>query len=489
MAVRLRSPRNWSLRAQLISSVLALLLVACAGIGTFAAVAVKHQLTGQLDRQLTGAGQAFASGGPGGARFRDESRFPPGSPAASVKLVSFGGLAAGYLLGEDGTGSVLTTQVTQQLINVPDDGRLHSITLTGLGDYRAIATANQVLAFPTKSVTDTIRSVTLAIAGLSLLALVLAGVIAALLIRLALGPLQRVTVTASRVAEMDLDQGEVAFAERVPAPNPNTEVGQVGVALNRMLANVTDALNARHHSEMRVRQFVADASHELRTPLASIRGYAELTRRSREAAPPDIVHAMSRVESEAGRMTALVEDLLLLARLDAGRPLDRDEVDLTRLAVDTLSDAHAAGPDHVWNLELPDEPVLVTGDGARLHQVVANLLANARTHTPPGTAIKLSLTRAADHALLSVRDNGPGISAELMPEIFERFSRGEASRSRTAGSTGLGLAIVAAVVAAHGGRIDVSSLPGNTVFTVTLPSHGQPQDGSQSPASFARNAG
>lgn len=488
MSVRLRSPRNWSLRTQLIASVLTLLLIACAGIGTFAAVAVKHQLTNQLDQQLTGAAKAFTDGGPGGGRFRDESRFPPGSQAASVKVVTSTGVSLGYLLGQDGTGSVLPDAVTQQLLNVPADQRPHSVELDGLGSYRAIAGGDQVLAFPTKSVTDTIRSVTLAIVGLTLLALIIAGLIAAFIIRLALQPLRRVTVTASRVAEMELDQGEVAFAERVPAPNPNTEVGQVGVALNRMLENVTDALNARHRSEMRVRQFVADASHELRTPLASIRGYAELTRRSREDAPPDIAHAMSRVESEASRMTTLVEDLLLLARLDAGRPLDQGEVDLTRLAVDALSDAHAAGPDHLWKLGLPDEPVVVSGDGPRLHQVVANLLANARTHTPPGTTVKLSLSVAGDYAMLSVRDDGPGITPELMPDIFQRFSRGEASRSRVAGSTGLGLAIVAAVVAAHGGRIDVSSLPGNTMFTVTLPLHGQRQDPSQTAASFTSNA-
>jgi two-component system OmpR family sensor kinase len=255
-----------------------------------------------------------------------------------------------------------------------------------------------------------------------------------------------------------------------------------------MLTNVTDALNARHRSEQRVRQFVADASHELRTPLAAIRGYAELTRRSRQVAPPDIAHAMSRVESEASRMTALVEDLLLLARLDAGRPLDRAEVDLSRLAVDALSDAHAAGPDHRWDLDLPDQPVIVQGDGPRLHQVLANLLANARTHTPAGTAVRLSLSRHDQYALLSVTDNGPGVPAELMPDIFQRFSRGEQSRSRAAGSTGLGLAIVAAVVAAHGGRIDVSSAPGDTRFTVTLPVQGIPTEGTQSSASLAGHA-
>ena len=192
--------------------------------------------------------------------------------------------------------------------------------------------------------------------------------------------------TATRVAELPLDRGEVALAERVPDADtdPRTEVGQVGAALNRMLDHVGNALEARHASETQVRQFVADASHELRTPLAAIRGYAELSRRSREPVPDEVAHVLRRVESEAQRMTALVEDLLLLARLDAGRPLAHDPVDLTMLVVDAVSDAHAAGPGHDWQLDLPDEPVVVTGDGARLHQVLANLLANARTHTPAG---------------------------------------------------------------------------------------------------------
>jgi two-component system OmpR family sensor kinase len=220
---------------------------------------------------------------------------------------------------------------------------------------------------------------------------------------------------------------------------------------------------------MQVRQFVADASHELRTPLAAIRGYAELSRRSRQPVSQEIGHVLNRVESEAERMTALVEDLLLLARLDAGRPLAHDPVDLTMLVVDAVSDAHAAGPRHDWQLDLPNEPVTVVGDGARLHQVLANLLANARTHTPDGTTVTVAVSTSGGDAVLRVIDNGPGIPAELQPHIFERFARGDSSRSRAAGSTGLGLSIVHAVVTAHRGRVTVDSVPGRTVFTVTLP--------------------
>ncbi|MFL6163609.1 MAG: sensor histidine kinase [Jatrophihabitantaceae bacterium] len=498
---RRHSPANWTLRTRLIASILGLLILVCAGIGVFADIAVRNSLTAALDRQLTSAGANFDRiGDPGrdGDHQPPSGRFaflPPGSPIGAVGVSLLNGAVSDSQLQNSSADSrePVPSDAALLLARTPADGQPHTIQLPDLGQYRVVATqvgdsGGRVLGFPLRDVQDTLNRVTLAIIGLTVLALVIAGTVGALIVRLTLRPLRRITATASRVAEMNLEEGEVAVAERVPDANPHTEVGQVGVALNRMLANVTDALNARHRSELRVRQFVADASHELRTPLAAIRGYAELTRRSRQVAPPDIAHAMSRVESEAGRMTALVEDLLLLARLDAGRPLDREEVDLTRLAVDALSDAHAAGLAHHWDLDLPDQPVIVRGDGPRLHQVLANLLANARTHTPPGTTVRLSLSRRGEHVVLSVTDNGPGIPPELMPDIFQRFSRGEQSRSRKAGSTGLGLAIVAAVVAAHGGRIDVSSAPGNTSFTVTLPIQGIRSEGSQTPASLAGQA-
>jgi two-component system OmpR family sensor kinase len=296
--------------------------------------------------------------------------------------------------------------------------------------------------------------------------------------RIALEPLRRLAATATRVSELPLHRGEVALHERVPDADadPRTEVGEVGAALNRMLGHVGSALHARQESETRVRQFVADASHELRTPLASIRGYAELTRRGREPAGPDTRHALGRIESEADRMTTLVEDLLLLARLDAGRPLSLTETDLSPLVVDAVSDARAAGRGHHWRLDLPDQPACVHGDAQRLHQVLANLLANARTHTPPGTTVTARVARPRrGGVLLQVEDDGPGIPDELRRRVFERFARGDASRSRNAGSTGLGLAIVHSVVAAHGGSVSVDSVPGRTVFSVTLPpAHSQP---------------
>jgi two-component system OmpR family sensor kinase len=249
----------------------------------------------------------------------------------------------------------------------------------------------------------------------------------------------------------------------------HTEVGQVGLAINTMLDNVESALHARQESETQVRQFVADASHELRTPLASIRGYAELTRRETEPVPPTVTHAIGRVESEALRMQELVEDLLLLARLDSGRPLEREPVDLSLLAVNAVSDAHAAAPDHTWELDLPEDPVEVPGDQARLHQILANLLANARTHTPAGTHVVTRVRPEGSLVRVSVTDDGPGVPETLQPRIFERFTRGDDARVRANGSTGLGLSIVAAVGQAHGGRVEVSSRPGATTFSVLLP--------------------
>jgi two-component system OmpR family sensor kinase len=236
-----------------------------------------------------------------------------------------------------------------------------------------------------------------------------------------------------------------------------------------MLDHVDQALTARQASEEKVRQFVADASHELRTPLASIRGYSELTRRSGEKLSEPMTHALSRIESEAIRMTALVEDLLLLARLDEGRELVHGEVDLTRVVIDCVADAQVAGPEHTWKLHLPDESVSISGDQARLHQVIANLLANARIHTPAGSTVDVSLATENGRALIKVRDNGPGIPAAQRKTLFERFTRGDSSRTRATGSTGLGLAIVQAVVQSHGGKVTVASRKGRTEFVVSLP--------------------
>jgi two-component system OmpR family sensor kinase len=289
------------------------------------------------------------------------------------------------------------------------------------------------------------------------------------LVRRQLRPLRQVAATAHEVSTLPLASGEIEMSVRVPEEltDAHTEVGQVGAAMNAMLGHVERSLDARHRSEQQVRQFVADASHELRTPLATIHGYAELTRRT-PADVEQLTRAMGKVEAEATRMSSLVEDLLLLARLDAGRPLDRDEVDLTRLVLEAVADARVVGPEHRWRLNLPDEPILVSGDEQRLHQAVTNLLNNARRHTPPGTTVTVSAADG-DGTTVTVHDDGPGLSPDLAARAFERFTRGDSSRTRASGGAGLGLSLVEAISRAHGGSVDVRSAPGDTEFRIHLP--------------------
>ncbi|NRG41083.1 HAMP domain-containing protein [Rathayibacter sp. VKM Ac-2835] len=364
---------------------------------------------------------------------------------------------------------------------VAADGDEVSIDLPGeLGQYRVRAAVVEgavvVVGVPLRGVAATLGSLTVVVVIVVLAAMLLAALLATAIIKVALRPFERVEAIATRVAELPLERGEVELAERVPEEDADTrtEVGRVGVAFNRMLDHVTGALEARQESENKVRQFVADASHELRTPLAAIRGYAELPRRSEAKLSEEAAYSLDRIESAAMRMTSLVEDLLLLARLDEGRALQKEPVDLTMLLIEAVSDAHVAGPDHEWDLELPEEPLEIPGDRFRLHQVVANLLRNATVHTPPGTRVVTTLAQDRDErgqriAVVSVTDSGPGIDPALVPVLFERFSRGDSSRARTTGSTGLGLAIVAAVVEAHGGRITVASEQHRTTFRVELP--------------------
>jgi two-component system OmpR family sensor kinase len=292
----------------------------------------------------------------------------------------------------------------------------------------------------------------------------------ALVIRAGLAPLRAVADTATRVAALPLSQGAVSITERVPddETDEHTEIGRVGHALNTLLDHVGESLDARQRNEERMRRFVADASHELRTPLASIRGYSELS--LRDSTLSDTTESsLERIQAQSIRMTALVEDLLLLARLDEGQELVYGTVDLSRLAIEAIADATPAGPDHGWELDLDEEPVVITGDAARVHQVVGNLLANARTHTPAGTNVTLTVVREGTDAVLRVHDDGPGIDPAIADELFERFSRADRSRARKTGGTGLGLSIAQAIVTAQGGSISVQSTPGSTTFEVRLP--------------------
>ncbi|CAM5505619.1 histidine kinase OS=Streptomyces aurantiogriseus OX=66870 GN=GCM10010251_05930 PE=4 SV=1 [Streptomyces aurantiogriseus] len=487
-----------TLRTRLVVASVVLIAVVCAVIGTVTTLALRSHLYEQLDGRLIEVSKR-ASGGfgpPDGDKngdlpeqqpkeinlndFVSKGPQPEGTLAAKVQNGSITDAKVGEK-AEDSNGvpdmnAVTLTDAQKKALNeVTQDSRMHTVELPGLGEYRVkyVSGLNGsfYVAVPTKDTDATINTLILVELSVTAAGLVAAGIAGYVMVGVATRPLRKVAATATRVSELPLHTGEVNLSERVPESetDPHTEVGQVGAALNRMLNHVHGALHARQQSEMRVRQFVADASHELRTPLASIRGYAELTRRGREQVGPDTRHALGRIESEAGRMTLLVEDLLLLARLDAGRPLQFEQTDLVPLVVDTISDARAAGPDHVWRLELPDEPALVSADAARLQQVLVNLLANARTHTPPGTTVTARVQRRGPWLCVDVQDNGQGIPPDLLPHVFERFARGDSARSRSTGSTGLGLAIVQAVATAHGGAVTVDSVPGQTVFTVHLP--------------------
>ncbi|BBZ51319.1 HAMP domain-containing histidine kinase [Mycobacterium heidelbergense] len=290
-----------------------------------------------------------------------------------------------------------------------------------------------------------------------------------------LRPLRRLAATAAEVAAMPLTDGDRRISVRVRPQDtdPGNEVGIVGHTLNRLLDNVDSALAHRADSDLRMRQFITDASHELRTPLAAIQGYAELTRQDSSALPPTTEYALARIESEARRMALLVDELLLLSRLGEGEDLQTQDVDLADLVTNAVNDAAVAAPTHHWVKDLPDEPVWVRGDHARLHQLVSNLLSNARLHTPAGVTVATGIVchrrdTEAPYAELTVADDGPGISPELLPRLFERFARADTSRSNGSG-IGLGLAIVSSIVKAHHGSVTAESVGGRTVFRVRLP--------------------
>lgn len=287
------------------------------------------------------------------------------------------------------------------------------------------------------------------------------GLVSWWMLRLGVHPIEDMARTADAIAAGDLSQ-------RVEHPGERTEAGRLGVALNSMLGRIEEAFRAREASEERVRRFAADASHELRTPLTSIQGYAELWRAGGLRDPGELGEAMRRMEQEARRMGTLVEDLLLLARLDQRRPLELGEVRLHDIAADAVKDARAVEPDRP--IELTASPVTVQGDEMRLRQVLGNLLANARAHTPAGTPVQVSVRADGGRARLEVTDHGQGMGPEVAAKVFERFYRADKSRARARGGTGLGLSIVAAIAEAHGGVAEVTSAVGQgSTFSVVLP--------------------
>lgn len=480
--LRRLAPR--SLLSRLILTTLLLVALVSVVVGGVTTLALRHFLLARLDDQLIAA--THRHGG------ETDDLGGPELPCLG-QTIGFGfGQAPGTLIGRfdsrcqsaviiNNRGSaqftVLQAADTTLLARLPTSAQPRTVSLS-VGDYRVVAEPGTVTGLPTSEVNDTLRNLVVSESGVALGGVVLAALIGTVLVRRQLAPLRRVAATATEVTHLPLESGEVGVTVRVPAEltDPSTEVGQVGAALNAMLGHVERALDTRHESEQRVRQFVADASHELRTPLSTIVGYAELTRRTSDD-PETMAHAMSRIQAESGRMAELVNDLLLLARLDSGRSLERGDVDVTRLLAETVNDARVLGADHVWRLTLPADPLHVEGDCDRLQQVLANLLTNAIRHTPEHTIVSISAVGVPQEGVephgirVTVHDNGPGMPTDLAGKEFERFSRGDSSRTRASGGAGLGLSIVQAIVAAHHGAVTIRSAPGDTTIEIRLPSH------------------
>jgi two-component system OmpR family sensor kinase len=470
-----------SLTARITVAVVLLVALVSVLISVLTTTAIDRYLTGQLDDKVRASHDRVVDVRNGDLppiiderpRRPDDLDTPRGQDAGTLTAVLANDGSVGNRITVRGQLDALPQPALAQLSDITADGAIRTRDLPGLGSYRLLASRDGgttvITGIPTRDVDDAIGTLIGWEVLFSLLGVLAAGGIAVAVVQRQLRPLRDVARTAHEVADLPLSTGEIGVTARVPdeLADERNEVGQVGKALNTLLGHMEESLDARHRSEQQVRQFVADASHELRTPLATIQGYSELGLKV-----PDhdaLVDAMAKVQSEATRMTALVEDLLLLARLDAGRPLERDEVDLSRLAVESVADARVVSPDHRWTLDLPEDAVTVTGDERRLHQVIANLLANVRQHTPPGTAVTVGVRVDDASASLTVHDDGPGVPDDLRDSLFERFTRGDVSRARDSGGAGLGLSLAQAIAEAHHGTLTASSRPGSTTFTVSLP--------------------
>jgi len=360
-------------------------------------------------------------------------------------------------------------------------------TANGPGRYRAVVevlpdgSGTLVIALSMDDVDFTVRRLGFIVAIVSLVVLALIAALGLLVVRLGLRPLGEIERTAGAIAAGDLSR-------RVPDHDERTEVGRLGKSLNAMLAQIENAFAERSTSEDRLRRFVADASHELRTPLTSIRGYAELYRQGAATSEEDVPRLFGRIESEATRMSSMVDDLLVLARLDQQRPLDREPVEVAALASDAATDARAVQPDRPIDFAAHGPgPFMVLGDEARLRQVYGNLLSNALEHTPGSAPVHVSVSREGSReVVVEVADEGPGLEPDDAARVFERFFRADPSRARSAGGTGLGLSIVAAIAAAHGGHAEVQTAPGRGArFRVILPAAERSDDVSDSERSAA----
>ena len=473
------SPRDF--RKRLLGGGLAVILIAGLLIGFAGTSMVVRQLMAELDRELEATASRVAT-----SLERESALFPgprsrlerPGFTVGTLIAVVGPEEAQGALIGRDGQLRAVDPEALEDFVD--EEWEVGDPETFFLGDgvretrvvlVETLGNTDLVVGLQMTNIRRTAASMQVVILVVTGVAIAIAAIAGMWALRVGLRPLDRMRQTALAVAGQPLDRGQVDLNQRVPPElaRPDREIGQLGVAINTMLDHVDHALRAREHSEKALRQFVSDASHELRTPLASIRGYSEITLRKSQDLPDDVAASLERIESESIRMTGLVEDLLLLARLDEGASFAREDVDLTLLAGEVVSDAMARAPQHHWEVDSPDESVVVSGNRDQLFQVLTNLVQNARVHTPEGTTVTVKVETEGDWARVHVTDDGPGIDEALIGTLFERFRRGDYGRSRKTGSTGLGLAIVKTIVDAHGGTVEVTSTPGDTTFTVTLP--------------------
>ena len=484
----LRRWRSWTLRRQLVIGVSVAVMSVLLTLGTLSILTLRNSVNGMVDSQLSVAANGYKAGV---TKFRttptSTGQLPP--PGATKPLVQFIGQAPGNvialvrngrvvdsaLFADGDAGPAPAAAVDKIAATAWTDGEAHTGWLPGLGKYLMKSTRGDtgetlITGVSLRPADDAVTRQTTLVAALTALALLITALATWAIVRFALRPLRRVAATAADVAALPLNRDQYTIAPRVQPRDTDarTEVGLVGDALNRLLAHVERALGDVAASDRRMRRFITDASHELRTPLAAIHGYAELTRQDSAVLPETTEYSLARIESEANRMNRLVADLLLLARLDEGEDLDCEDVDLTELVVDAVNDAAVSAPTHSWLTDV-DCTVFVRGDRTRLHQLLANLLSNARTHTPDGTTVTTGLTVDVGHVDLTVVDDGPGIAPDLLPHLFERFVRADESRSSQTGSFGLGLSIAASIVEAHDGSITAESVAGRTAFRVRMP--------------------
>jgi len=471
------APKTLTSRLALLLAGLVLLGGAIAGVaGT---IGIRAFLMGQLDNELHQAAARNVTLKTPGSDDHDADNLvnnntglPPGTITGHLSH----GVITDLVVAADLDGDHLPTPADRAAVRqVAGSNQPATVDLPSLGDYRVLTSpvhdgSQLVTGVPQTRVNQTIKELIVLEAAVLAAAVVLVAGLGALAVRRSMRPLQHLATVARRVTQLPLESGQSRIPVRAEELVEPTEVAQVGRAMNAMLGHVDMALQQRDESEQRLRDFAADASHELRTPLAVARSHAQLLQEYMSSAelPPEVHQSLRRISDETGRMSSIVNDLLLLARLDKTEPERRETVDLTRLVLDAVDDARVTAPEHHWSVDVPAEPVLVRGDPEQLRRMITNLLTNVRLHTPPGTRARCELVVAAEQVRLRVHDTGPGFPPELADHAHMRFARGR-HRQDTPDSTGLGLAIVHAVARSHDGSLALDTAPGDTTVTVALP--------------------